>query len=88
MLANLISHTLNCPVGKINIDNFHVVDIYWLYWASRYTIVIFGITERNDVTKRHGIVIIIWQMSAIEVTALSKTKGMQEKESIMGVRDR
>ena len=30
-------------------------------------------SQRNDVTKRHGIVITIWRASAIEVTALSKT---------------
>ena len=41
-------------------------DIHWLYRTSQYTIV------KADVTKRHGIVIIIWQTSAIEVTALSK----------------
>ena len=46
---------------------------------------------RNDVTKRHGIVITIWRTSAIGRAALSKKalsemKGMQEKESIMGVR--
>ena len=58
---------------------------------SRDAIVV-DVTERNDVTKRHDIVIIIWRTSAIEVTALSKPtlemKGMQEKESIIGVRDR
>ena len=51
MLANLISHTLIRPVGKIKIENFHVFDIYWLYRMSRYTIVKDDITERNAVTK-------------------------------------
>ena len=52
------------------------------------------VTERNDVNKCHSNVITIWQTSAIEVTALfkkslhTKMKGVQEKVSIMGVRDR
>ena len=36
------------------------------------------VTEHNDVTKRHDIVITIWRKSA---TPLSEMKGMQEKES-------
>ena len=62
-------------------------DIHWLY---RYAIVKFDVTERNDVTKRHGIDIAIWRTSAIEVTAFmqKEMKGMQEKESTMGMRDR
>ena len=66
-------------------------DIHWLYRTSRYAIVKVDVTECNDVIKRHGIVITIWQTSTIEVTALSRThfqKGTQEKESSMGVRDR
>ena len=31
-------------------------DIHWLYRTSRYTIVKVEVTERNDVTKHHGIV--------------------------------
>ena len=51
------------------------------------------VTERNDVIKRHNNVITIWWMSTTEVTALlknlhSEMKGVQEKESIMGVRGR
>ena len=51
------------------------------------------ITERNDVIKCHSKVITIWRTSAIEVSALlknlcSEMKGVQEKESIMGVRGR
>ena len=51
------------------------------------------VTECNDVMKRHSNVITIWRTSAIEVTALlknlrSEMKGVQEKESIMGVRGR
>ena len=88
MLANL-TH----PVGKIKIENFRVFDIHWLYRTSRYDIVKVDVTERNDVTKCHAIVIRIWRTSAFEVTALSKThfqkmKSMLEKESIVGVRER
>ena len=58
-----------------------------------YTIVKIYITERNDVIKCHSNVITLWQMSAMEVTALlknlhSEIKDVQEKESIMGVRSR
>ena len=94
VLANLISHTLIRPAGKIKIENFRVFDIHWLYRMSRYAIVKVDVAERNDVTKHHGIVITIWQTSAIKVTALFmenpllEMKGMQEKESIIGVRDR
>ena len=49
MLANLISHTLIRPVGKIKIENFHVFDIHWLYRTSRYATVKVDVTERNDV---------------------------------------
>ena len=73
MLANLISHTLIRPVGKIKIENFQVFDIHWLYRTSRYVTVKVDVTERNGVSKRNGIVITIWRTSAIEVTALSKT---------------
>ena len=66
-----ISHALIRPVEKIKFDNFHVFDILWAYRTSRYAIVKVYVTERNDVTKRHGIVTTIWQTSAIEVTALS-----------------
>ena len=53
VLANLISHTLIRPAGKINIENFYVFDIHWLYiTSSRYAIVKVGVTERYDVTKR------------------------------------
>ena len=60
---------------------------------SWYALVNVNVIEHNDVTKRHIIVITIWWRSAIDVAALSKNplsemKGMQEKESIMGVRDR
>ena len=72
VLPNLISHTLIRPVGRIKIENFLVFDIHWLYRTPRYAIVKAGITERNDVTKCHGIVTKIWRMSATEVTALSK----------------
>ena len=44
-----------------------------LYRTSRYAINKVNVTERNDVTKRHGIDITIWRTSTIEVTALSKT---------------
>ena len=52
------------------------------------------VTECNDVINRHSNVITIWRKSAIEVTALfkktlhSEIKGVQEKESVMGVRGR
>ena len=51
------------------------------------------VTERNDFIKRHSNVIPIWRMSAIEVTALlknlrSEMKGVEKKESIIGVRAR
>ena len=92
MLANFISHILIHPVGKIKIEHFQVFDIHWLYRMSRYAIVKADVTDHNDVTKRHGIVTTVWRLSAIEVTALSKNplsemKSMQEKESIMDVRD-
>ena len=72
VLANFISHTLIHPMGKINIKNFHGFDIFWLYRTSWYAIVKVEVSERNEVTKHHGIVIPIWRTSAIEVTALSK----------------
>ena len=58
-----------------------------------FAIVKFYVTECNDVIKRHSNVITTWRTSAIEVTALfknlcSEMKSMQEKESVMGVRDR
>ena len=43
---------------------------YTLYRTAGYAIVKVDVTERNE---HHGIVITIWRMSAIEVTALSKT---------------
>ena len=51
------------------------------------------VTVRNDVIKRQSNVIIIWRTSTTEVTALlkhlrSEMKGVQEKESIIGVRGR
>ena len=52
------------------------------------------VTERNDVIKRHSNVITIWRLTAIEATALlkkhlrSEMKGVQEKESIIGVMGR
>ena len=91
MLANLISHTLICHVGKKKkIENFHVLDIHSLYRMSRYASVKVDITEHNDITRRHGIVIAIWRTSAIKVTIknpLSEMNGVLEKESIMGARD-
>ena len=48
-------------------------DIHWFYRMSRYSVVKVDFTERNDITKCHVIVITIWQMSAVELTALSKT---------------
>ena len=58
-----------------------------------YAIVKVYVTERYDVIKRYSNVIKIWRTSAIEVTALfknlrSEMKGVQENESIMGVRGR
>ena len=58
-----------------------------------YAIVRVYVTERIDTINRHGNVITVWQTSAIEVTALlkhlrSEMKGLQEKESIVGVGDR
>ena len=58
-----------------------------------YSIIKDYVTEHNDVIKRNSNVITICQMSAIQVTALSKNlgsgmKGVQEKESIMAVRGR
>ena len=58
-----------------------------------YAIVKVDVTGRNDVSKRHGNIITVWQTSTKEVTALfknqrSEMKGMQEKEIIMGVRGR
>ena len=58
-----------------------------------YAIVKVYVTECYDVIKRHSNVVTIWQTSAIEVTTLlknlgSEMKGVQEKESIIGVRCR
>ena len=58
-----------------------------------YAIVKVYVTDCNDVIKRHSNVIIIWPAPAIKVTALfknlhSEMKGVQEKESTMGVRGR
>ena len=58
-----------------------------------YTMVKVYISEHNDIIKRHSNVITIWWTSAIEVTALlknlhSEMKGVQEKDSIMGMRGR
>ena len=56
-----------------------------------YAIVKVYVTERNGVIKRHSNVITRWRTSVIEVTALLKNlemKGVQEKESIMGMRGR
>ena len=51
------------------------------------------ITVRNDFIKHYSNINTIWRTSAIEVTALlknlhSEMKGVQEKESITGVRGR
>ena len=59
----------------------------------RYAIVEVYVSEHNDVIKCHSNVITIWQTPTNEVTALlkhlrSEMKGMQEKESVMGVRGR
>ena len=61
------------PMGKIKNETFHVFDIHWLYRMLRYAIVNVDVNGRNDLTKRHGIVITTWRTPAIEVTALSKT---------------
>ena len=62
-------------------------------YGVTYVIVKVNVTERNEIIKRHGNVIRIWRTSAIKVTALLKylrsgMKGVQEKESVMGVRGR
>ena len=49
------------------------------------------VTEHNDIIKHYSNVTTIWQMSANQVTALlinlnSEMKGVQEKESFMGVK--
>ena len=56
----------------MKIENFHVFDIHLSYRTPRFAIVKVDVTERNDVIKRHSI-IIIWRTSAIEETVLSKT---------------
>ena len=70
-----LTHPYPCRV-KDKIENFLVVDVHWLYMytcrTSRYAFVKFQVTERNDVTNRHVIVITMWRTSAVEVTALSK----------------
>ena len=53
-----------------------------------YAIIEVYVTEHNVVIKCHSNDITIWQMSAMEVTALlknqhSEMKGVQEKESIV-----
>ena len=58
-----------------------------------YAIVKVNVTERHDVINRHSNAITIWRTSSIEVTALFKSlrsemKGVQEKESITGMRSR
>ena len=73
MLAYFISHTLFVPWERWKIEYFHVFDIHRLYWTSRYALVKVDVTERNDVTKRHGSVLTIWRTSVVERTALSKT---------------
>ena len=60
------------PMGKIKIETFHVFDIHWLYRTSLYAIVKVDITEHYNLTKRHGFVITVWRVSAIEATALKK----------------
>ena len=86
MLVNLISHTLIHPVGKIKIETFHAFDIHWLYRTSRYAIIKADVTEkRNDITKRHDIVITIWRTVCnrsdcmIKKNYFSEMNGMQEK---------
>ena len=55
----------------------------------KYAIVKVYITECNDVIKHLSNVIIIWQTPAIEVKKSTfRIKGVQEKESVMGVRGR
>ena len=59
----------------------------------KYTIIKVYTTECDDVIKCHSSVIAIWCMLTIELTALlkhlhSEMKGVQEEESIMGVRGR
>ena len=70
---------------------------HWVDWATKPQhklihplgkIKIENFTERYDVAKCHGIVIIIWQTSAnlsdcIIKNPLSEMKGMQERESIL-----
>ena len=62
--------SFSSKTAELKIGNFHVFDIDWLCRTSRYAIVKVDVTERNDVTKRHGIVITVWRTSATEVTAL------------------
>ena len=66
-------------MGRIKLENLHVFDIHWLYRTSRYAIVKVDVNERNDVTKRHSNVVIIWRTSAIEVTALLKIHVQNER---------
>ena len=73
VLANFLTRPYPSS-GKDKIEHFHVLWHTGCEWrTSQYAIVKVDVTESNDVTKRHGIVITIWRTSAIEMTALSKT---------------
>ena len=58
--------------GNVKLPSQHYFGHVYMLQDIMYAIKIY-ITERNDVTERHHIVIITWRTSAIEVIALSKT---------------
>ena len=70
--ANYTGASKSCltHVGKIKVCLIYTR----LYRTSWYAIVRVDGTERNDVSKRQGIVITIWRTSAIEVTAILKIR--------------
>ena len=66
-------------MGKVKIENFSLFDTDWFCGTLWYAIVKVEVTGSNDITKCHGIVITIWQKSAMEVSALSKTHFLKWK---------
>ena len=77
-------------MGKINIENFQVSDIHWLYRTSQYAICNVDVTERKEIITHHSIAQYGGRLQSkycITENHLPEMKGMQEKESIMGVRD-
>ena len=82
VLANLISHTLICPSGKIKIKSF--MCLIYTGCIGCHSTPLLRLTSLNIMISLY----VCNQSHGIIKIPLSEMKGMKEKESTIGVRDR